>query len=91
MAILSRTYEGPFSQSRELSSREPDAQVRITSRGGSLNSHQPYNASNGAGGCQPVAKHVTPFTGVYGWKLGSHFGYFAWKRAITLSKFQQFQ
>ena len=40
------TYEGPFSQSRELSSREPDALARITSRGGNPNS-QTYNASNG--------------------------------------------
>ncbi len=41
------TYEGPFSQSRELSSKSPDAQARITSRGGSPSSHQTYNASNG--------------------------------------------
>ncbi len=41
------TYEGPFSQSRELSSKTPDAIPHITSRGGSPNSHQTYNASNG--------------------------------------------
>jgi len=41
------TYEGPFSQSRELMSKSPDAQAHITSRGGSPNSHQTYNASNG--------------------------------------------
>jgi hypothetical protein len=40
------TYEGPFSQSRELLGKTPDAPVRITSRGGSPNS-QTYNASNG--------------------------------------------
>lgn len=40
------TYEGPFSQSRELLGKTPDAPVRITSRGGSPTS-QTYNASNG--------------------------------------------
>ena len=50
------TYEGPFSQSRELSSREPDALARITSRGGSPNSHQTYNASNGGSFAETVIR-----------------------------------
>ena len=50
------TYEGPFSQSRELSSREPDAMARITSRGGSPNSHQTYNASNGGSFAETVIR-----------------------------------
>ncbi|HTV42247.1 MAG TPA: hypothetical protein VMF08_16875 [Candidatus Sulfotelmatobacter sp.] len=50
------TYEGPFSQSRELSSREPDAIARITSRGGSPNSHQTYNASNGGSFAETVIR-----------------------------------
>lgn len=50
------TYEGPFSQSRELSSRAPDALARITSRGGSPNSHQTYNASNGGSFAETVIR-----------------------------------
>lgn len=50
------TYEGPFSQSRELSNREPDAVARITSRGGSPTSHQTYNASNGGAFAETVIR-----------------------------------
>jgi hypothetical protein len=50
------TYEGPFSQSRELSSRESDALARITSRGGSPNSHQTYNASNGGSFAETIIR-----------------------------------
>jgi hypothetical protein len=49
------TQEGPFSQSRELSSREPDALARITSRGGSPNS-QTYNASNGGSFAETIIR-----------------------------------
>ncbi len=50
------TEEGPFSQSRELLSREPDAPARITSRGGSPNSHQTYNASNGGSFAETIIR-----------------------------------
>ena len=50
------TEEGPFSQSRELSSRKADALARITSRGGSPNSHQTYNASNGGSFAETVIR-----------------------------------
>jgi hypothetical protein len=50
------TYEGPFSQSRELSSKQPDALARITSRGGSPNSHQTYNASNGGSFAETIIR-----------------------------------
>jgi hypothetical protein len=50
------TEEGPFSQSRELSSRKPDALARITSRGGSPNSHQTYNASNGGSFAETIIR-----------------------------------
>jgi hypothetical protein len=50
------TYEGPFSQSRELSSKQPEAQARITSRGGSPTSHQTYNASNGGSFAETIIR-----------------------------------
>jgi hypothetical protein len=50
------TYEGPFSQSRELVSRQPDALARITSRGGSPTSHQTYNASNGGSFAETIIR-----------------------------------
>jgi hypothetical protein len=50
------TYEGPFSQSRELLGKTPDAPVRITSRGGSPNSHQTYNASNGGSFAETIVR-----------------------------------
>jgi hypothetical protein len=50
------TYEGPFSQSRELSSKQPDALARITSRGGSPTSHQTYNASNGGSFAETIIR-----------------------------------
>jgi hypothetical protein len=43
----STTYEGPFSQSRELLSRTFDAPVRIAERGTGGLPSQTYNASNG--------------------------------------------
>lgn len=62
------TYEGPFSQSRELSSREPDAQARITSRGGSPNSHQTYNASNGGSFAETVIRGLFGYQPDFLWK-----------------------
>jgi hypothetical protein len=50
------TYEGPFSQSRELLGKTPEAPVRITSRGGSPNSHQTYNASNGGAFAETIIR-----------------------------------
>ncbi len=50
------TYEGPFSQSRELVGKTPDAPARITSRGGSPNSHQTYNASNGGSFAETIIR-----------------------------------
>ncbi|HEV2318221.1 MAG TPA: hypothetical protein VGV18_00615, partial [Verrucomicrobiae bacterium] len=50
------TEEGPFSQSRELTSRKPDALALITSRGGSPNSHQTYNASNGGSFAETIIR-----------------------------------
>jgi hypothetical protein len=50
------TYEGPFSQSRELTGKTPDAPARITSRGGSPNSHQTYNASNGGSFAETIIR-----------------------------------
>jgi hypothetical protein len=50
------TEEGPFSQSRELTSRKHDALALITSRGGSPNSHQTYNASNGGSFAEAIIR-----------------------------------
>ena len=50
------TSEGPFSQSRELLSKTPDAPARITSRGGGPNSHQTYNASNGGAFAETIIR-----------------------------------
>jgi hypothetical protein len=50
------TYEGPFSQSRELVGKTPDAAAHITSRGGSPNSHQTYNASNGGSFAETILR-----------------------------------
>jgi hypothetical protein len=45
------TFEGPFSQARELLSRTPDAAVRIASRGS-----QTYNASNGGAFAETIIR-----------------------------------
>jgi hypothetical protein len=50
------TYEGPFSQSRELLGKTPDAPAHITSRGGNPNSHQTYNASNGGAFAETIIR-----------------------------------
>jgi hypothetical protein len=62
------TYEGPFSQSRELSSRQPDALARITSRGGSPNSHQTYNASNGGSFAETTIRGLFGYQPDFLWK-----------------------
>jgi len=61
------TQEGPFSQSRELSSREPDALARITSRGGSPNS-QTYNASNGGSFAETIIRGLFGYQPDFLWK-----------------------
>ncbi|HEV2328632.1 MAG TPA: hypothetical protein VGY56_07585 [Verrucomicrobiae bacterium] len=61
------TQEGPFSQSRELSSREPDALARITSRGGSPNSHQTYNASNGGSFAETIIRGLFAYQPDFLW------------------------
>lgn len=50
------TYEGPYSQSRELSSTQPDALARITSRGGSPTSHQTYTESAGGAFAETIIR-----------------------------------
>jgi hypothetical protein len=65
------TEEGPFSQSRELSSREPDALARITSRGGSPNSHQTYNASNGGSFAETIIRGLFSYQPDFLWNTNS--------------------
>jgi len=50
------TYEGPFSQSRELMGKTPDAQVRIAERGAKGNPSQTYNASNGGSFAETIIR-----------------------------------
>jgi len=50
------TYEGPFSQSRELMGRTHDAEVRIAERGAHNHPSQTYNASNGGGFAETVIR-----------------------------------
>jgi hypothetical protein len=50
------TYEGPYSQSRELSSKKPNALARITSRGGNPNSHQTYTESAGGAFAETIIR-----------------------------------
>jgi hypothetical protein len=45
------TFEGPFTQARELLGRKPDAAVRIASRGS-----QTYNASNGGAFAETILR-----------------------------------
>ena len=50
------TYEGPYSQSRELLGKTPDAPAHITSRGGSPSSHQTYTESAGGGFAETIIR-----------------------------------
>jgi len=52
----STTYEGPFSQSRELMGKTPDAPVRIAERGSGGLPSQTYNASNGGGFAESIIR-----------------------------------
>ncbi len=59
--VAAVTAEGPFSQSRELLGKQPDAVVRIASRG-----YQTYNASNGGAFADTIIRDffgVQPFDG----------------------------
>jgi hypothetical protein len=50
------TYEGPFSQSRELMGKTPDAPVKINERGSGGLPTQTYNASNGVGFAETIIR-----------------------------------
>ncbi len=55
------TYEGPFSQSRELLGRTRDAPVRINERGNAGLPTQTYNASNGGGFTETIIREFFGF------------------------------
>lgn len=55
------TYEGPFSQSRELMDRTFHAPVKINERGSGGFPTQTYNASNGGGFAETIIKYFFGF------------------------------
>ncbi len=56
------TYEGPFSQSRQLLTKKYDSPVRITDLGTGGAHSQAYNASNGGGFAETI---IREFFGYY--------------------------
>jgi hypothetical protein len=53
---VATTYEGPFSQSRELMGKTKDAPVKIAERGSGGLPSQTYNASNGGGFAETIIR-----------------------------------